>query len=369
MESFQWGEYFITGIQKVDEQHHHLVNLINQFGDILTKNEVHIEDIDYLYSELADYTVYHFQDEEALMMKMDLDSRHMRYHIDIHKGFLDEVSSIRSKISIDNLDQAKSFLKLLTHWLAYHILGQDKDMAQQIEAIKGGMRPDQAYQAVTQQKDGSTEPLIAALNGMFDLVSIRNRELKQLNESLEEKVALRTKELSELNTRLEEMSLTDVLTDLPNRRHAMQFLSTLWNDAVTNNTPLTCIMIDADHFKAVNDTYGHDAGDIVLVKLAQTLQNSFRNDDLVCRLGGDEFLILCPNTDHENGLKIATSTHEVVSALRVPTGDGHWHGSISIGVASRLVEMQMETELIKAADRGVYKAKNAGKNCIKSAIV
>ena len=366
MESFSWSECFETGLTEVDDQHHHLVDIINEFSHLLTENEVHIKDIDCLYKQLSDYTAYHFQKEEKLMREMEIDPRHLNIHLDIHKGFLNEVFSIYSKISENNLDQAKSILKFLTHWLVYHILGQDQDMAKQIDAIQSGVSPSNAYEMLKKRKNGSTETLVKALGSLFDIVSIRNMELKQLNESLEEKVALRTEELFKANQRLEEMSLTDVLTGLPNRRHAMRHLSNLWVKSLENDFPLSCIMIDADHFKEVNDTYGHDAGDFVLKELAKNLVYSFRSDDLVCRLGGDEFLVICPNTDKHDGLRIAELTQKAISKLEVFTGGKPWHGSISVGVAARLSDMKEYADLIKMADKGVYAAKKSGKNCVRS---
>jgi diguanylate cyclase (GGDEF)-like protein len=201
---------------------------------------------------------------------------------------------------------------------------------------------------------------------IFLPVSARNKELIKLNNSLEEKVALRTRELSEANLHLEELSLTDVLTALPNRRHAMRSLASLWHESVQDDLPLACVMIDADHFKDVNDSYGHDAGDVVLIELAKTLQDAFRTDDIVCRLGGDEFFVICPYTDKAGGLHIAELARKAVSELRVPTGGEPWHGSISVGVASRAPEITSYEALIKAADKGVYAAKQAGKNCVRS---
>ena len=367
MKSFHWGTHFVTGLTEVDEQHQHLVDIINQFSSMLAENVIHVEDVDRLYNQLADYAVYHFQEEEKLMTEVKVDALHMNDHIDVHKGFLDDVTSIYSSISMDNLDQVRTFLKFLIHWLAYHILGDDQDMARQIKAVQAGMSPHEAYEKLKQERDSATAPLLEALNGLFEQVSIRNKELKQLNESLEEKVALRTKELSEANLHLEEMSLTDVLTGLPNRRHAMRRLSSFWNEALQKNSTLVCMMIDADHFKEVNDAYGHGAGDGVLIELAKTLQHSLRNDDVVCRLGGDEFFVICPDTDIEGGMYIAEMTRKTVSELRVPTGGEPWHGSISVGVASRLPDMKSYEELIKEADKGVYAAKEAGKNCVKMA--
>jgi diguanylate cyclase (GGDEF)-like protein/hemerythrin-like metal-binding protein len=366
MKSFNWDAHFETGLAEIDKQHQYLVHIINQFGSLLAENTVHIEDVSRLYNQLADYAVYHFREEEKTMLECKLSDLHLNRHILIHKGFLDEVTSIYSNISMDKLDNAQTLLKYLIHWLAYHLLGEDQDMANQIKAIQSGMSPREAYKKLEQERNSATAPLLEALNGLFEQVSLRNKDLKRLNESLEEKVALRTRELSEANLHLEELSLTDALTGLPNRRHAMRCLSTHWEEALKNDSSLICMMIDADHFKEVNDIYGHDAGDMVLIKLAKTLQHSLRNDDVVCRIGGDEFFIICPNTDKKGGMHIAELTRKAVSELRVPTGDESWHGSISVGVASRLHSMKSHEELIKEADKCVYKAKKAGKNCVRT---
>ena len=366
METFQWDHHFVTGLAQVDDQHRKLVDIINKLSELLTEDVIHIEDVNQIYNELANYAVYHFNEEESFMLEVGVDARHVNSHIDIHKGFLENVSSIYSGISPDNLQHAEFFLKFLIHWLAFHILGQDQDLAKQIKVIQSGVSASEAYEKLEQVRVSATEPLVKALNGLLEHVSMQNRELKQLNESLEEKVVLRTKQLSEANLQLKELSLTDVLTKLPNRRYALQYLSHFWEESLQSYSPLVCLMVDADHFKEVNDTYGHDAGDLVLIELAKALKHSLRNDDVVCRLGGDEFFIICPNTDKKGGMHIAELTRKAISELRVPTGGEPWHGSISIGVASRTSDMKGYEALIKEADKGVYAAKNDGKNCVRS---
>lgn len=367
MKSFNWGENFLTGINEVDDQHHHLVELINQFGALLAQNDVKIEDIDTLYNKLVDYSQYHFHEEEQMMEDLQIDEAYRQKHILIHRGFLNDLQTIYSTLSSDNLEQANSLLKFLTNWLAYHILGQDKVLAKQVQAIKAGATGKQAYLHATQQKHDSTEPLVEALDSLFNLVSLRNKELKELNESLEEKVKQRTKELSEANKRLQVMSLTDSLTGLPNRRHAMDFLDEQWQKSLINGTDLACIMIDADYFKQVNDSYGHDAGDKVLQEVAKTLLYGFRNDDLVCRLGGDEFLVICPNTGLTDALDLAETTRLNINQLQVETSGYPWLGSVSLGVACRDINMVEYEALIKMADDGVYAAKQSGKNCVRCA--
>jgi len=367
MQSFHWDKNFETGLSDVDQQHRHLVDVINDFGDLLAENKIVFNDIERIYTELADYAQYHFREEEALMFQYGVDQRHINHHIEIHQSFLHEVTTMYSDISQDNLESATYLLDFLTHWLAYHILGEDQNMARQVEAIKSGVDPYTAYETEEKEGNKATEPLLIALNGLFQQVSARNRALTQLNQSLEEKVRLRTKELHEANLHLEEISLTDALTGLPNRRHAMRGLAALWEESMQKGLPMVCMMIDADHFKQVNDTYGHDSGDAVLSELAKTLQYSVRTDDIVCRIGGDEFIIICPNTDEEGGMRVAKLTHKTVAELRVPTGGEPWYGSISVGVAARTPQMKNYDELILAADKGVYSAKQAGKNCIRIA--
>ena len=366
MESFRWNKNFETGLSAVDQQHHHLVDIINQYGYLLIENKVVLDDIEKVFKELTSYAQYHFKNEESLMIQSGIDRRHYDVHTEQHKCFLQEVVSLYSTVSQDNPGSAKYLFGFLSHWLAYHILGQDQNMARQIKAIRAGSNPSEAYQQEEKERDKATEPLLLALNGLFEQVSSRNRELIQLNQSLEEKVTQRTRELSEKNQLLEELSLTDVLTGLPNRRHAIRRLAALWEESVQANSALVCMMIDADNFKEVNDDCGHDAGDAVLTELGKALQHSVRTDDIVCRLGGDEFFVICPNTQKDGGMHLAELIRKAVSELRVPTGDGAWPGSISVGVAARMPDMKKYEELIKVADKGVYAAKEAGKNCVRA---
>lgn len=366
MESFKWSKDFLTGLPEIDRQHHHLVDVINKFGSLVVKNEIDSEGLEAVFQELNDYTHYHFKEEEEMTLDIGVDDRHRKEHCDHHRHFLQEITSMKIYIAHKNSDAARSLFKFLIYWLAYHILKIDQSMARQITEIQAGLSSEEAYLSENKKRDSSTEPLLVALNGLFQEVSKRNMALLKLNESLEIKVAERTKELSEANRRLENLSLTDVLTELPNRRYAMIQLKNLWDKSSKTGVPIACMMVDADGFKHINDSYGHDAGDIVLKRLAQELCHAVRNDDTVCRLGGDEFLIICPDTHQEGARHIAEMTCKAIDKLRVPAGKGEWRGSVSIGVAVRTPDMSTMDSLIKAADDGVYAAKKAGKNCVRS---
>ena len=367
MDSFRWDKQFETGLADVDAQHHKLVDLINRFGELLTQSgDISFEDVDMVFNELADYAQYHFKDEESLMQREGLDTRHVEKHKQLHVDFFQELQQMQSGVMSHQQDTAKSLLKFLIYWLAFHILGTDQSMARQIKAIHSGQSSAAAFLDETRMKETATEPLLLALNGLFQQISERNRKLIELNRTLEEKVAERTHALSEANQKLEEMAMTDVLTGLPNRRQAMARLAQGWSDSSRTNAPLACMMVDADGFKQINDLYGHDAGDEVLRQLSKNLTYSVRTDDIVCRLGGDEFLILCPGTSLEGGLHVAELLRKNIASLRVPAGSGTWSGSISVGVAARTNEIRSAEDLIKAADEGVYLAKRNGRNRVDS---
>ncbi|MDT8437864.1 MAG: bacteriohemerythrin [Wenzhouxiangellaceae bacterium] len=366
METFQWTPNFVTNLPKVDRQHRHLVDLINQLGGQLGDDGVATADLEALFAELVDYSLTHFSDEEQLMRGVGVDPRHVEAHVRNHQRFVADVQLLKDSGAMETAEMAARLLDYLVHWLTYHILGQDQDMAAQIAAIRAGSDAAAAFAISEREQEAAVEPLLTALNGLMTQLSQRNRELQDLNRTLEQRVEARTRQLAEANQRLETLSLTDALTGLSNRRHAMLMLGACWREAVALDQPLALLMIDADHFKEVNDKHGHDAGDRVLVELSRELTGALRTDDRVFRLGGDEFLVLCPNTDHAGAMQVANHLVERVAALRVATGDSFWHSSLSVGVATRVPAMQVFDELIKAADAGVYRAKRDGRNCVRS---
>lgn len=173
-------------------------------------------------------------------------------------------------------------------------------------------------------------------------------------------------ELAITNRRLQEAALTDALTGFPNRRYAIDRIQQEWTAAQRNGRPLSCMIIDLDGFKQINDSYGHDVGDMVLRQSADALRLALRGQDVICRTGGDEFLVICPDTDLGQAMVCGERLRAAVDQLAIETGGEALRLTISIGVAVRDDTMADLDALMKRADQGAYLAKQRGRNRVAS---
>lgn len=173
-------------------------------------------------------------------------------------------------------------------------------------------------------------------------------------------------ELTVANQRLQQLALTDALTGLPNRRAAMERLEQECSLSRRSHRQLVCMVLDIDHFKSVNDNYGHPVGDQVLKGVAQALRQAARTQDLVCRFGGEEFLVICPDTDSEAAFQCAERLRLQVAAMIVAGIAPQLCLTISIGLASVRGEGVTPDDLLGRADKCLYAAKQAGRNRVIS---
>ncbi|MCX5779224.1 MAG: GGDEF domain-containing protein, partial [Firmicutes bacterium] len=158
-------------------------------------------------------------------------------------------------------------------------------------------------------------------------------------------------------------AIRDPLTGLFNRRYMTENLQLALYQAERLGQPLSIIMVDVDHYKALNDTYGHGLGDQVLIQVGLVLRNNVRRGDIVCRYGGDEFLLIMPGIGEETAVHRAEMIHRKIHAAKVEVG-GHREEvlSLSMGVASYPVHGTSVEAILRAADQALYRAKEGGRN-------
>jgi len=180
---------------------------------------------------------------------------------------------------------------------------------------------------------------------------------------LQSDLSSRERELSELNDKLRQISLTDGLTQVENRRSLEERLHDMWQHSVRLHEPIALVMCDIDKFKSVNDNYGHQAGDSVLKEFAQLLKSEAREIDRVGRYGGEEFLLILPGTVLDAAVTFAERLREKVEKHNFSYAGGILCRTMSCGVAaSPHPRIKDQEALLKASDDALYVAKETGRN-------
>jgi diguanylate cyclase (GGDEF)-like protein/PAS domain S-box-containing protein len=169
-------------------------------------------------------------------------------------------------------------------------------------------------------------------------------------------------EIGLLQSQLREQAIRDALTNLFNRRYLEETLERELARAAREVYPLCIVMMDIDHFKNVNDTYGHEAGDLVLKTLAETVTKQSRQGDFVCRYGGEEFVLVMPNISIDTAKERVTSLHKTISSMNIAFGRFNLNITVSMGISCFPAHGKKKNELLRAADRALYTAKNSGRN-------
>jgi diguanylate cyclase (GGDEF)-like protein len=272
---------------------------------------------------------------------------------------------------------------LLCWFFAGRLTRPVSELARSAERIKLG-HPHQPVRV----SEGSTEvnSLADSLNSLFTTLTIREKELKTLTETLERRVNERTLELVltndsllnqvEENKRLQEeqeqlmsnlvkIASTDFLTQTFNRRTLFQVGAEEFRFSRAQGKPLSVIMLDIDDFKQVNDSFDHAAGDEALQKVAQRCRELIRETDTIGRYGGEEFVIVLPDTDANAACAIAERLHQgVTEAGRTMSFSDRLHVTASIGIATATPDVPDFAALVVKADHAHYVAKHSGKNQI-----
>ncbi|MDR1571235.1 MAG: GGDEF domain-containing protein [Clostridiales Family XIII bacterium] len=171
-----------------------------------------------------------------------------------------------------------------------------------------------------------------------------------------------TAKIKENNIELERLANVDFLTHVPNRRSVMQYLEQIFTLYRRSLRAFSVLMLDIDHFKQVNDTYGHEAGDQVLKTVCAALKGMFRESDMFGRIGGEEFIAILPETPVEGAIALAERARATMEDVRTDVGGVELQRTVSIGVAQSVPDDASFNEVIIRADRALYMAKNGGRN-------
>lgn len=208
------------------------------------------------------------------------------------------------------------------------------------------------------------------ITGLQTDITERKKAEKQLKKSFDElRFALASEkilmdELDKKNKELIELSITDGLTGLYNHRFLQERFDFEYKRIRRYGGIVSCMMIDIDHFKLINDTYGHQFGDQVLCQLSSILKENSREVDICGRYGGEEFMVVT-NLNAEDTLKFASKLHAAIEQNEFDCGDKKIHVTVSIGIAECQTDIQSKQELIERADSAMYRAKKDGRNLIR----
>ena len=241
------------------------------------------------------------------------------------------------------------------------------------EAIDSAMTTANAYSGSLQSASGDLEREISptAMRDLADRLLSETRRMQDTNRALEQKLEASRDDIASLQRDLDDVrreSLLDPLTKIANRKSFDEGMDEAIAEASANDAPLCLMIIDIDHFKNFNDTYGHQTGDQVLRLVAMTLKSNIKGKDLAARYGGEEFVAILPSTDMEGAVIVAENIRRAIQAkelLKRSTNEKLGRITASFGVAAYRPG-DTAAMLIERADRCLYAAKHAGRNRVVS---
>ncbi|MDH7576393.1 MAG: diguanylate cyclase [Bacillota bacterium] len=276
-------------------------------------------------------------------------------------------------------------LIILTRKLLSHLSGSLQTLTSLLLQVAAGQTGQRAYAEGQSELSVlgkafnnmvvSLETMKDQLNEKLTLLEVQKAELEERAgelEALQEQLYNKQVELMEKNRLLQEMFIVDQLTKLYNRSSFLEQVKAEIKRAVRYHEPLVLAMIDVDFFKTINDTFGHPTGDLVLREIAKVLKGTVRRSDLLGRYGGDEFILLAPNTDLTSGIQLAERIRENMERCQIKSGEKIIKITASIGLATwqngTIKDLEIEyvlEDLLERADQALYFAKNKGRNRVE----
>lgn len=277
----------------------------------------------------------------------------------------DKISSVyHGSHSVEKIEELKEILKTEYETdereienLIDSVADKSVEMFSLFEIDAGAMKP---YSQILQEANKE----LGKLNLSYEHLLIKYKQEKERAQSL-------AQELKESNEKLREIALRDGLTDLYNHRYFQEAMDKELSRAERYSRPLSLILFDLDHFKKVNDSYGHRAGDIVLKEISALVQSKVRTNDIVARYGGEEFTIILPETELKGAAVLAERIRVAVEEKEIIADSHKIKATISLGVSTYLPgdKKTSKTEIVDAADAALYHSKDSGRNKLSIAKV
>lgn len=258
-----------------------------------------------------------------------------------------KISPLTTRIVLTAFPETREILEAINRAEIYRYVTKPWDNQELVGIVK---------QAVTHHE------ILKKNESLVRELTAKEAELRQLNVSLEATVRDRTQELREANERLSELAMTDPLTKTLNRRPFYAKLQEEIERSKRHRRPIGVAMVDLDHFKEFNDMEGHLAGDEALKKVVQIFSANLRKSDSLCRYGGEEFLILFPETHLQSGQEICERLRSQVERNGFQGERKPAYLTLSVGLAGYPLHAEDAESIIQAADRALYKAKETGRN-------
>lgn len=367
LDIFPWNENFSVGSREIDAQHKKLVQIINSICVCALSDEETSTEIESLFSDLLDYTKYHFEFEENHYEQSGLPTHLYESHKDHHSYLIDEIHSLKKIYDKDSSASASldELLSLLILWLANHILKDDMQMNTVLSFLNTGSQIDEAEKLADESLKGVKGSISKIVISMTNVSNANFRELrreiqrrKEAEKELKKEISIRKQAEKEL----QHLALHDALTGLPNRTLFEQLSIAALNVAEREKKEQAILFLDIDGFKNINDTLGHKAGDSLLKLIAIRLKESIRSADVVARFGGDEFVIYMGGNCSENAAKLIAE--KLVKQMSAPFNLDDCTANIgaSVGIALYPNDGEKADLLLKYSDAAMYAAKKDGKN-------
>ncbi len=243
--------------------------------------------------------------------------------------------------------------------LLMHVDAEGKPLCKDCCPLRATLQDGQKreLEAYLHHADGHRIPVLVRVSPLINAKGQIVGAIESFNES-----TLRADLIERLH-QLESLALLDELTQVGNRRYSNITMSTRMHEFTRYNIPFGVMMVDVDTFKEFNDTYGHDVGDMVIRMVARTMQDALRTSDVLCRWGGDEFLIIVPNANEEQLLRLGDRLRSLISTSFLTQSQGILKVTVSGGATMALPDDTAES-LLKRADTLLYRSKDAGRNRI-----